>query len=231
MGAKRGAVDAVMASVDHDLGQRHRHRFPDTGLAPSTEPAIDRVPVTVFGRHIAPRDATAHPPEDAIDDRAVVLWSAPAPTVCGLYRQQPFQNAPFRFGKIAPAQACPQKIALNQPLGFASTASCISLGRTIATATDLRNKFAYDGHANRRSCAQGVNAEAGDHGVSDLVVPLYFRLVYPEARISDRVPPDLYGMGNILVRLRDAVFCCAIRERRSAPIGTRLSDSEFVHAA
>lgn len=49
-----------------------------------------------------------HPLKNAIDDRAVVLGPAPASMVCGIYRQQPFQNGPFRFAQITSAQSCLQ---------------------------------------------------------------------------------------------------------------------------
>ena len=52
MGADRGAVDAVVAAVGHDLGQRHGNGLPDPGFAPSPEPAIDGVPATIFRRHV-----------------------------------------------------------------------------------------------------------------------------------------------------------------------------------
>jgi hypothetical protein len=43
-------------------------------------------------------------------------------TVLRLYGQQALQNTPFRFGEIAPAQACLQKAALNPSL------PCTSIG-------------------------------------------------------------------------------------------------------
>lgn len=62
MGANRGAIDAVMAAVGHDLGQRDRDGFPDAGLALTSESSVDRIPVTVFGRNITPRRPAAKPP-------------------------------------------------------------------------------------------------------------------------------------------------------------------------
>lgn len=115
MGAKRGAVDAVVATVRHGFGQCHRHSLPDPGVVPPPEWPIDRVPVAVFGRDIAPWRSATQPPEYAIDDRAVLLGAATAPPVLCLNRQQTLQNTPFRFAQIAPAQACLQKAGLNQP--------------------------------------------------------------------------------------------------------------------
>jgi len=71
MGANRGAVDAVMAAVCHDLGQCDRHCLPDPGTAPSPEPPVDRIPVAVSGRNIAPGRAATKPPEYAVDDGSV----------------------------------------------------------------------------------------------------------------------------------------------------------------
>ena len=114
VGADNGAVDAVVAAVHHDLGERHRHGFPDPGFAPSSEPPIDRVPTAIFGRHVAPRCSATKPPENTVDDRSVLLGRRASTTVFRLYGQQALQNAPFRFSEIAPAQACLQKAALNQ---------------------------------------------------------------------------------------------------------------------
>ena len=87
MGADCGAVDAVVAAVRHDFGERHGYGLPDPGLAPSPEPAIDGVPTAVFGRHIAPWSAAAKPPEYAVDYRAVLLGTPAATTVLRLNRQ------------------------------------------------------------------------------------------------------------------------------------------------
>ena len=52
--ANRGAIDAVIAAVRHDFGQRHCDGFPDPGLAPAAEPAIDRIPTPILGLDISP---------------------------------------------------------------------------------------------------------------------------------------------------------------------------------
>jgi len=68
MGADCGAIDAVVAAVRHDLGQRHGNGLPDPGFTPSPEPTIDGVPTAIFGRYVASRSAAAEPPQNAVDD-------------------------------------------------------------------------------------------------------------------------------------------------------------------
>ena len=126
MGANRGAIDAVVAAVGHDLSERDRDGLPDPGLAPASEPAIDRVPVAVFGRNITPGRPAAKPPQYAVDDRPVLLWTPTSPPVRRIDRQQTLQNTPFCFAQITPAQTCLQKEALNQPARDASTNSSTS---------------------------------------------------------------------------------------------------------
>jgi hypothetical protein len=113
MGANGGAIDAVVAGVCHDFGERHGNGLPDPGLTPSAEPAIDGVPTAIFSRNVTSRCTAAKPPEDAVDDGAVLLRASATPTVFGLDGKQTLQNAPLRFGKIAPAQACLQKAAFE----------------------------------------------------------------------------------------------------------------------
>jgi hypothetical protein len=47
----------------------------------------------------------------------------PSPRFAASIGSKPFKNTPFRFGQVAPAQACLQKAGLNQPLRAASTNS------------------------------------------------------------------------------------------------------------
>ncbi len=89
----------------------------------------------------------------------------------------------------------------------------------MAKAALMGNKFTYDCRANRRSRATGIDTETGADGVPDLLVPVYFRLVHPETRIPDSVPPSLLRLGDLLVRVRGAVFYRAIRHGRSTQIG------------
>ena len=123
MGANRGAIDAVMPAVRHDLGQRNRNGFPDPGLTPAPKPPVDGVPIPVFGWDVAPGCSTAKAPKYAVDDRTVLLGTPTTAPVYGINRQQCSQNTPFCFGEIAPAQACLQKAVLNQPSLAASTNS------------------------------------------------------------------------------------------------------------
>ena len=88
MGADCGAVDTVMAAICHDLGERYGDGLPDPGFTPSPEPAINGVPVAIFGRHVAPRGTATEPPEYAIDDRTVVLGPRSSTTVFRLDGQQ-----------------------------------------------------------------------------------------------------------------------------------------------
>lgn len=120
MGADCGAVDAIVAAVCHDLGQRNRDCFPDPSFAPPPESSIDRVPASIFRWHIAPRRTAAQPPEYAVDDSTVLLRSPTSTAIFRLDWQQALQNPPFRFGEIAPAQNCLQKAGLNQGLATAS---------------------------------------------------------------------------------------------------------------
>lgn len=87
MGANRGAVDAVVAAVGHDLSERDRNGFPNPGLAPTPKPSVDRIPVAEFGRNITPRGAAPKPPKYPVDDRMVLFWSSASPSVCCLNRQ------------------------------------------------------------------------------------------------------------------------------------------------
>jgi len=123
MGANRGAIDAVMAAVRHDLSRRDRNGLPDPGLAPASEPPADRIRVVVLGRNITPGRPAAKPSKYAIDDRTVLFRTAATPPVRSINRQQVLQNTPFCFAQITPAQAGLQKAALSQPPRDASTNS------------------------------------------------------------------------------------------------------------
>jgi hypothetical protein len=116
-----GAVDAAMAAVHHDLGQRDRYGFPDPGLAPAPDPPADRVPVAIFGRHIAPSRAVAKPPKYAVDDRTVLFGRTSTPPVRRVNWQQSREKTPLGFTQIAPAQARHERKALDRPPGLAST--------------------------------------------------------------------------------------------------------------
>lgn len=121
VGIDCGPVDARVATVRHDLCQRHGDGLPISGFTPSQEPAIDSVPAAIFRRHFAPWSAAAEPPKDAVDDGPVLLGRPASSTVLRLDGQQALQNAPFRLTEIAPAQACLQKAGLNQSCVVPST--------------------------------------------------------------------------------------------------------------
>src|SRR3546814_12050583 len=80
VGANRGAIDAVMATVRHDLCQRDGYSLPDPSVAPTPEPSVDCVPVPIFRRNIAPWRAAAEPPKYAVDNQTVLLRTASAPS-------------------------------------------------------------------------------------------------------------------------------------------------------
>ena len=46
-------------AVRHHFGQCDGHSLPGPGFAPPSEPPIDRVPIALLGRNIAPGRATA----------------------------------------------------------------------------------------------------------------------------------------------------------------------------
>ncbi len=112
VGANGGAVDAIVATVRHDLDQRDRYGIPDPGLAQAPKPPVTHIPVAVFGRHVAPCRAAAKPPEYPVDNRTVVFGLTTAPSVFWINRQQGAQNTPFRYAQIAPAQPCLPKGSL-----------------------------------------------------------------------------------------------------------------------
>ena len=117
MGADRGRVDVVMPAVRHRLGESDRHALPDPGDTPSPEAPIDRIPVAVLLGNIAPWRAGAQPPQNAIDDIAIVLGRATPPALprLSLNRQQYPQNTPLDLAQIAAAQGCLlESPALNQ---------------------------------------------------------------------------------------------------------------------
>ena len=79
-----------------------------TAGTPSPKAPKDRVPVAIFLRDITPRRSGAQPPQDAIDDVAVVV-RRPCPTAFAglpLNRQQNLQNTPLDLAQIAVAQGC-----------------------------------------------------------------------------------------------------------------------------
>jgi len=72
MTSDRRRIHAVAGIVGHRLGKRHGDRFPDAGLAPSSEALVDRHPLAVLLRHVAPRRTRSDAPQNAVDDLPVV---------------------------------------------------------------------------------------------------------------------------------------------------------------
>src|SRR5262245_30451701 len=104
MTSNRRRIHRMAGVVGHGLGERRSDNLPDACLAPSSEALIDRHPLPVFLRHIAPRRAGADAPENAIDDHTVVeSRTALAPA---LGRQKSSQKPPFGFAQIAATQSC-----------------------------------------------------------------------------------------------------------------------------
>jgi hypothetical protein len=117
MGANRGAVDVVVPALGHGLGESDGDTLPDPGGTPPSETPIDRVPIAILLGNVAPRRARAQPPQDAVDDVAIILGRPATAALPGLAfnRQQNPQNTPLDLCQIAAAQGClPESAALNQ---------------------------------------------------------------------------------------------------------------------
>lgn len=114
------------------------------------------------------------------------------------------------------------------PHRFASISRCAFFSSSIAKAALLGNKFIHDSRANRRSRAEGIDTETGADGAPDLMVPVYFCVVYPEASISDGLPPGRNRMGDLLVRMPSAVLCRAIRTGQPARIDIQPAPNLFM---
>jgi hypothetical protein len=117
MSTNRGAVDVVVTALGHRFGESRGDALPDTGGTPSPKTPVDRVPVAVLLRHVAPGRTGAQPPENAIDDVAIVLGRAPPSALSrfSLNRQQNPQDTPLDLAQIAAAQGCLlESAALNQ---------------------------------------------------------------------------------------------------------------------
>src|ERR1700682_4690688 len=100
MTANRRRIQAVAGGVGHRLGRGRGDRFPDAGLAPSSEALIDRHPLTVLLRQIAPRRPSADAPPDAIDDLPIVE-RGPA-LAFSLRRQKGFEQTPHSASLRSP---------------------------------------------------------------------------------------------------------------------------------
>src|SRR5215207_10557980 len=69
------------------------HPVPGAIATPADKPVVAGLPGTVAGGHIAPRCTGAQPPEDAVDDLAVV---PPLLATMPIFRQQRHEPAPRR---------------------------------------------------------------------------------------------------------------------------------------
>ena len=83
MSTNRGAVDVVVTALGHRFGESDGDALPNTGGAPSPETPVDRVPVAVLFRHVAPRRTGAQPPENAVDDISLSSGGRPRPRFPG----------------------------------------------------------------------------------------------------------------------------------------------------
>ena len=93
MGANRGAIDVVVPALRHRLGESDGDALPDTAGAPAPEAPIDRIPIAIFLRNIAPWRASAQPPQNSIDDVAIIFGRPSSAALAGLSlnRQQNFK--------------------------------------------------------------------------------------------------------------------------------------------
>ena len=115
MTANRRRIQAVAGVVGHRLGKGRGDRFPDAGLAPSSEALINRHPLALLLRQIAPRRSCPNAPQDAIDDLPIVE-RGPA-LASSLRRQKGFEQTPLRFAQVAATQSClpPRGILESKP--------------------------------------------------------------------------------------------------------------------
>ena len=98
----RRRIHAVARVVGHRLGERRCDGFPNTGLAPSSEALIDRHPLAVLLRQIAPRRTGSDAPQDAIDDLPIVERRTALASTLG--RQKILEQAPLGLAQIAATQ-------------------------------------------------------------------------------------------------------------------------------
>ena len=84
MGANRRAVDVVVPALRHGLGESNGGALPDARCAPSSEAPKDRVPIAVLLWDVAPWRAGPQPPQDAIDDIAIVLGRPTTPSLSNI---------------------------------------------------------------------------------------------------------------------------------------------------
>src|SRR5262245_40614383 len=104
-GAVDGGIDAPQVALDEaTLIQEQPQGVEDLGpgavLAPAVEAVVDGLPGAVaFGR-VRPGGAGVQVPEDAVDQRAVVLPRVPCLAVVVALREERLDPLPLRVGKI-----------------------------------------------------------------------------------------------------------------------------------
>lgn len=99
--------------VGHRAGERRGDGLTDARFAPSSEALIDRHPLAVLLRHVAPGRAGADAPQNPVQNLPVIVRRTALSTA--LRRQKILQQPPFRFAQIAPTQfRLPQAESLNQ---------------------------------------------------------------------------------------------------------------------
>ena len=103
MGADNGAVNEMQAPVDPALAvsaslERLQDALPDPGLAPAVEPARHGADRAITLGQVLPGRPGAVDPENAIDDRAVIVVRPPRARL--LRGQQRFQPLPLYISQI-----------------------------------------------------------------------------------------------------------------------------------
>src|SRR5687768_10171821 len=105
-GADDGAVQHLHALLGRaTAGEGGEDRLEHARVAPAREAAPDRAPVPVPLRDRPPAGALARPPQDAVQDRPVLV-SGPARSPA-LSRQQRPDQLPFRIRQIARSHTVP----------------------------------------------------------------------------------------------------------------------------
>jgi len=104
-------VNTDTRAVDHDdpaverLGNRRQQPIPDTGFTPPHKPVVARGVGAITIRNVDPRRSGPEPPEDAVEDFAVVNTRHTP----DLVRQMRRDNAPFKVAKLIPTHSSLQK--------------------------------------------------------------------------------------------------------------------------
>jgi hypothetical protein len=98
MRSVRRAVDAVPLVVCADA-QGFKQAGPSPTFRPSVESVEHGLPWTEVSWEIAPRHPCASPPKHPLDEEAVVLARAPAPTTFKV--DDAFESLPLRIGELS----------------------------------------------------------------------------------------------------------------------------------